>query len=52
MMGLVEPTPVEIVSNALGHEEAEVELRGFVERAAQTVVVRGRLIRDGAHDRH
>ena len=52
MVRLVQAAAVEVVAEALGDAEAEVELRLLGEGAAQAGVV-GRLLRgDGAHDRH
>ena len=51
MMGFVEATALEVVSNALGHEQAEVELCRLVESAVQAAIVDRRLLSDGAHER-
>ena len=46
-----EATALKVVSNAFGHEQAEVELCRLVESAVQAAVVDRRLLGDGAHER-
>ena len=52
MMSLVEPPALEVIAHPLGHADAEIELRRFAENAAQTVVVRRRLLGYRAHHRN